>query len=184
MLALTLMLRPSDIAPHAILFSDNYSSNELQFNCNQLQFEKDGSLTIWLHGVKNDSSRDGFQVNIPPSSNIKVDPICALRVYLNRTKDIRPKSNPVFIALKSPYNAIKASTVSKDLETVIEMAGLSGQGYSAKSFRPTGATTAIQRGCNPDNVRAIGRWKCREVFENHYVYPKVATRFTDTILGI
>jgi hypothetical protein len=31
--------------------------------------------------------------------------------------------------------------------------------FLAKSFRPTGATSAIEIGINPEKVRKVGHWK-------------------------
>ena len=153
------------------------------FACDQLNFEENGSLTIWLHGIKNDANRDGFQFNIPACTESIIDPVSSLRHYIQTTDSIRPTdTRPVFISLKRPYKAVTSGTIAKDLEKAISLAGLEKSGYTAKNFRPTGATTAIRAGCNPDNVRTIGRWKCRETFEQHYVYPEVGTSFTDSIL--
>lgn len=185
LLALTVMLRPSDVAPRAesIDITSGIASRFIM-TTKQLKFEEDGSLTLWLHGIKNDASRDGFQVNIPPASDIKVDPVETLRTYIRRTAAVRPKSDALFLTLRQPYNGLSSATVAKDLELSIKYAGLNGQGFSAKSFRPTGATTAIQSGCKPDHVRAIGRWKCQEVFENYYVFPKAPGDFTDNLFHI
>ena len=61
--------------------------------------------------------------------------------------------------------------------------GLAGQGFSAKSFRPTGATRAIDGGIDPEIVQKMGRWKCTEVFREHYVHSKTPTIYTKTVLG-
>ncbi len=54
-------------------------------------------------GIKNDMSRTGFQVLVPGSSDKKLDPVGTLKVYIERTESVRPKSTvPVFIALLPP----------------------------------------------------------------------------------
>ena len=50
------------------------------------------------------------------------------------------------------------------MEQFICLAGLGEQGFSAKSFRPTGATSAIEQRVNPEVIRKVGRWKNSEVF--------------------
>ena len=47
------------------------------------------------------------------------------------------------------------------MEEAIELVGLGNQGFSAKSFRPTGATVAVENWVHPDVVIKIGRWKTR-----------------------
>lgn len=51
--------------------------------------------------------------------------------------------NVVFLSLKSPRVAIKS--VNGILQQAVLIAGLSSDENSAKSFRPTGATTAIAK---------------------------------------
>ena len=63
------------------------------------------------------------------------------------------------------------------------MAGLGDQGFTAKSFRPTGATIAVSQGILPETVMKIGRWKTKEVFLNHYVYGQVPSGFTTNLLS-
>lgn len=183
LLALTLMLRPSDVAPKGEVY-DHLSGqvSKLQFGRDQIRFETDGSLTIWFHGIKNDRNRDGFQVNVPQASEVKICPVRTLKDYMRLTDHICPSGKPVFVSLRRPFKAISSSTIAKDLEMAIELVGLSGSGYTAKCFRPTGVTVALEQGCNPDNVRSVGRWKCREVFEEHYIFPRVGKDFADKIL--
>ena len=59
---------------------------------------------------------------------------------------------------------LEAASIAKFLEDSIILAGLGGQGFSAKSFRPTGTTSAIEQGINPEVVRKVGRWQVSEVF--------------------
>ena len=73
-----------------------------------------------------------------------------------------------------------ASAISAVLNKSIELVGLSG--YSAKCFRPTGATLAVEPGINPDFVQTTGRWKSTETFQKHYVHVKPPQAFTDLIL--
>jgi hypothetical protein len=68
------------------------------------------------------------------------------------------------------------------LNDAIQRAGLGGQGFSAKSFRPTGATAAIAADTKPETAMEIGRWKTDQVFRQRYVYPLVKEDYTDEVL--
>ena len=185
LLALVAMLRPSDVAPHAKLYNkETGAMDRMLFTMDQLTFEEDNSVTINFHGIKNDYNRDGFQVRITPSTNPKLDPVATLRCYIDRTQASRPATGPVFISLKSPYNGITSTTVANILNETIKLSGLNRAKYSAKSFRPTGATISIQAGCNPDIVRHVGRWKSKEVFEKHYVHSNAQDSFSDIVLKV
>lgn len=183
LLAFSLMLRPSDVAPNAQVFnSETLTPEKLLFAKNQLDFREDGSLCVRFLGIKNDYDREGFEVVLPASRDLKVDPVGALRCYIERTESIRDSTQAVFLTLVRPYRAISSSTVGKILSESIDLAGLAAQGFSAKSFRPTGATNAIASGIQPDMVRKIGRWKNQEVFESHYVHCNTVLDFTDKVL--
>ena len=90
-------------------------------------------------------------------------------------------SDPLFLSLQKPFTAISATTVSSILGKLLKLAGL--QGYSAKDFRPTGATAAVEAGFSEQTIMKVGRWKCSEVFREHYVHNKIPTSFTDKILN-
>ena len=105
--------------------------------------------------------------------------MAALRCYIRRTADVRPvDTKPVFITLTRKCHAIQASI----LQEAIVLAGLEGQGFTAKCFRPTGATTGVKAGCDSNIVRTVGRWKSQEVFEEHYVHTVAPSNFTDKLL--
>ena len=87
----------------------------------------------------------------------------------------------LFLSLHPPYRAISARSVALILEEAISRAGLGGLGYSAKSFRPTGATHAV-RHCDPDTVMKIGRWKTKSVFLNNYVHNKPPCDYAGNML--
>ena len=68
-LALTTMLRPSDIASNARQLNSN-GGCRVVFSVNQRLFSKH-DVKITLFGIKNDTARTGFEVQIPRSSNDK-----------------------------------------------------------------------------------------------------------------
>ena len=153
------------------------------FSTDQISFLENGELQIQFFGIKNDLHRDGFTVKVPPASIPKLDPVSTLRTYIQRTDPLRPSdSKPVFLAAKKPHRAITASTVAKVLEDAIYLSGLDINLYSAKCFRPSAATQAIESGLDLDKARRIGRWKTPSVFFEHYVYDKTPESYTDSML--
>ena len=65
LLAITLMLRPSDVAPRSKVYNmDTNEMDSMLFKINQIEFNDDGSATIILHGIKNDYIRDGFEIQL------------------------------------------------------------------------------------------------------------------------
>ena len=100
LLALGLMLRPSDIAPKGKMF-DNITgeTKNFVFSTAMISFAP-GGLTITFLGIKNDSMRTGFEVFLPFSAVAKMDPVETLRTYIKRTDHIR-SGKAVFIGLKN-----------------------------------------------------------------------------------
>lgn len=183
LMALTLMLRPSDIAPKAVHFnSETCEQSKWLFTTNNVVFLDSGVAKITFHGIKNDTSRSGFEVQMQPTDDPQLNPVHALQVYIDRTEKFRPAEKPVFLSLVPPYGPVSASSVASILNEAIKLAGLSNQGYSAKSFRPTGATIAIESGCDPEITMRQGRWKTRSVFFDHYVHAKPPDSMSSDIL--
>ena len=183
LLALSAMTRPSDVAPLSTLYDEKEGVfKPMVLSTENIRFNTNGSMTIIFHGIKNDYDRNGFEVNLPPASNPRLDVVRALRCYIQRTKYVRPANLALFLSLKKPYSGITATTAARILDKAIDRAGLKGQGFTAKHFRPTAATLAVESGIDPDCVRMVGRWRNRETFENHYVHAFPTRKFTDLLL--
>ena len=75
-----------------------------------------------------------------------------------------------------------SSQIVNILNECIQLAGLDISVYSAKSFRPTCATRAIQAGCDPKKTMRVGRWKTETVFFEHYVHDKTPDNFTNLLM--
>ena len=180
-MAFALMLRPSDIAPNAFNLTPEGEQKQLCLTTNQLEFLEDGSCKIVFHGIKNDYDRDGFEVILRPTSNPRLDPVLTLKNYIQRTKYVRQAGGPLFLSLRKPFGALTSKTISRILEQAIILAGLKEQGFTAKCFRPTGASNAVDAGLDPDFIQKVGRWRSRDTFEEHYVHSKPCVSFTDKI---
>jgi hypothetical protein len=184
LMSLTLMLRPSDIAPRGVHFNpDTGLESKLLFTTDCVEFLNDNSVRVTIFGSKNDTNRAGFQVMLPPHSVPQLDPVDTLRVYITRTASLRPPARPVFLSLNAPFAALTAVQIGRVLNDAITLAGLSGLGYSAKYFRPTGATLAVAAGVDPEVVRKAGRWKTSHVFYEHYVHSRTPAALTEATIG-
>ena len=83
--ALSAMLRPSDISPRSVQIVSE-KTIPCMFKRSQIKFLENGCLEVHLHGVKNDTDRDGFHIFIQPVSERKVCPVDAMAVYVDKTK--------------------------------------------------------------------------------------------------
>ena len=182
-MALALMLRPSDIAPHARIYDSEVTGGKpLLFTTSNILFSDDGSAKITFMGIKNDTNRTGFPVILQPVKNDKINPVNVLKNYIARTDCYRDDNKAVFLALRAPYKPISSDSVAQVLNECLRLAGLNNQGFSAKDFRPTGATVAIDNDIDPEIAMRIGRWKTRSVFFDHYVHSRPSSSYTENIL--
>lgn len=173
LLALTALCRPSDIASQVI------------FRRSQIIQNTDSSLKLRFLDVKNDRQRECFEKCLHRGDNKKVDPVDYLLTYMyvNRTVCLTDSNNgPVFFTLTHPFLQVDSSTISHVLNESIWLVGLSPQ-FTARCFRPTGATTAMQSGADAREVRQLGLWKSEEVFYQHYIYPTSKINITSSVLN-
>lgn len=184
LMTITFMARPSDLAPMGMMFDPLAMCAKNQvFSTDNIVFNSDGSMCVRFFGTKNDSTRSGFEVNVPKAKDPKVDPVSCIKEYIDRTCHVRPIGGPLFIALKSPYKAINSSSIARILGNAIQLAGLDTSQFSAKNFRPSAATAAMNLNVSAETAMQIGRWKTKEVFFNHYVYPKAPADYTENIVS-
>ncbi|KAJ8049049.1 hypothetical protein HOLleu_01606 [Holothuria leucospilota] len=148
------------------------------FSTDNITFLPSGDAGIVFHGIKNDASLTGFHVTLRPTRETKIDPVKALSDYIARTSHQRSEDKCVFLSPNPSFRPVTAKTVANILNEAINIVGLSGRGFSAKSFRPTGATLAVESGCDSEIATQIGRWKKRSVFYEHYVHAKSPETFS------
>ncbi len=96
------MLCSSDVALKAQYYNSALDITEqVQFKSDQLTFYEDGSLSIIFFCIKNYYEREGFCVHVPPSSRAKLDPLDALKMYMEKTDGHMSKKGPMFLSLKN-----------------------------------------------------------------------------------
>ena len=164
------MCRCSDISPKVGFFRD------------QINFNNDGSMTVQLFGIKNDSSKTGFEIRISGSKDKTIDPVVCLKHYFLRTESclFGHVKKPVFISLKSPYQGLTAATVTNILSTTLTHAGIKDK-YSVRSFRASAITAAVIGGADAQSVRVQARIKTQSVFFDNYKYPITHDSMTDQV---
>ena len=181
-MALSLMLRPSDLSPKGLSYcSSTGLVSAMIFERQHVTFREDGSAAVTFLGIKNDTLRDGFTVTLTPSSDPVMCPVSALSAYMSRTAPVAPHPcDPVFVALRRPFKALSAQAVASVLNATLAMCNM--HEYSAKDFRPTGATLQVRGGVDPKTVMKVGRWKTESVFFDHYVHSEPPAEFSDNVL--
>ena len=79
-------------------------------------------------------------------------------------------SHSGLMTLNAPHSALKSTTVAKLMEQRIAHVGQNVEGYTAKSYRPTGAMYSIDANIiDPEIVMKMGRWHTKPLFYDHYI---------------
>lgn len=130
-------------------------------------FNSDGSIIIIFFGIKTDTLRDKFLVNIPPHTNLKLDLVISFRNNIGKTAQWRAAgSNKVFLKSEIPYVhvAIELTAVSEIFQQAVHLAEHSSDRYSANSFCSTEAIIDIADNIDLQIVQNFKRWKTESVF--------------------
>ena len=78
--------------------------------------------------------------------------------YLDVTKELRGKSDNLFIAIKSPHRAIGSQTVSRWIKTELRNSGVDISIFSAHSMRHAATSAALARGVDLSVIRRTAGW--------------------------
>ena len=182
LLSLSLMLRPSDIAPKSVFVDKSGQLVQQVFSTDRVIFKGDGSVSLTIMGVKNDTFREGFLIHLPGISDTKLCRVQCLKSYIHRTESIRPANKSVFVSLTKPFCALGVQQIANVLNQSIQLAGLDPKIFTAKYFRCSGATAAVAAGHDPEVIRKLGRWKTPEVFYNHYVHSRTPASLIESTI--
>ncbi len=88
-------------------------TQHVEFSVNDVTFLDISSMSIMIHGNKNDYDREGFQMNVPPASHSKLDPVKVIKCYIKKTASDRPVGKkPLFLALRKQQGHYVALTSS------------------------------------------------------------------------
>ena len=148
LLALVGLFRPSDLE-RIKLTHLNFSSN---------------SVIIVNFGGKTDKDMAGIPTTIKESSSALLCPYVHSRTTFsgpNRTVSVSEK--PVFLYLNGKHpEPLGKQRIAKIMTRTLQAAGIDDT--TARSFRKSGASAAINKGTDPDLVMKLGRWKSVDIF--------------------
>ena len=166
--ALVLIARPSDLT---------------RIDASRITFEGDlSAMRIDLLGFKNDYRRDGAELKVEASSEPQV---CFLR-SCKRLLELNRKRAPLVRHLfldPVERRPLTAAEISALLKTACKAAGLDTAVFTARTFRPGGATRGIEGGLPLDLVMHIGRWRSVDTVYGHYLHSRRSVNVTDVLLG-
>lgn len=81
-------------------------------------------------------------------ADISLCPVHCLKIYLQKTKQLRTEMPPVFIVPRPPYSPASRDTLSRWLKETLQLCNVDTNKYTAHSYRAA-ATSAKKRGGGP-----------------------------------
>ena len=100
-------------------------------------------------------------------------PVRALKVYLERTKDVSPRPHSLFVSTRSKHRPMSKNGISFFLREVISDSGAlrpdGGRDLRAHSIRGVSTSTAFARNWSIQQVLEAATWRSNSVFASFYL---------------
>ena len=98
--------------------------------------------------------------------------------YMNKSLNMRiqevkmgnPKPKKLFVSW-STKKPVTKQTLARWLKSVLGLAGIDTNQFSAHSYRGAGLSSAHAKGAPIEKIVAFGDWKSAETFHSHYAAP-------------
>ncbi|PIO71148.1 site-specific recombinase, phage integrase family [Teladorsagia circumcincta] len=140
-------------------FSEARSLKKEDFTCAGTTF------SVFITKSKTDQARRGA------TASFKIRGASEERVVLNKQMAYAASINSSFLfASQSTKLPLSSSTISKRLQQLFLIAGISHKNYTTHSSRGGAASTALEQGFDSSQVMQMGRWKSLKAFQA-YVRP-------------
>lgn len=98
-----------------------------------------------------------------------------LREYLHRTKSLRA-GDKLLVSFVKPYHHISRDTLSRWLKTVLDLAGIDLNRFSAHSTRTASTSAAFSRDVPLDTILTTAGWSRQKTFSKFYCKPVVSQK--------
>ena len=107
-----------------------------------------------------------------------------LKLYIQRSQDLREEKSYLFIELKNPHKVVKSNTISRWIKTTLSKAGINTSVYTAHSTRSASTSKASSKGIDFDIIRKSASWSLKsQVFAKFY-NRKIETNNSEFALAV
>ncbi|OXU20979.1 hypothetical protein TSAR_016214 [Trichomalopsis sarcophagae] len=139
-----------------------------------IQVNEDGILIHITDRIKTSApGRYQLLLSIPFCSQFPKNCVAtALKVYLEKSKDLRKDSSKLFVAIKRPHKDIGAQTISRWVKLILGMIGIDLNKFTAHSTRHSATSKAKANSIDLDTIKRTAGWTTRsETFAKFYNRP-------------
>ena len=100
--------------------------------------------------------------------NVALCPVASLRMYLDKTKDLRGEETRLFVSFIRPHKAVTSSSIARWLKAILEEAGIDTSIFGAHSTRGASASAAAKAGVTTGDILKAANWNSESVFQRFY----------------
>lgn len=134
-------------------------------------------LTLDEHSKTSRPNRTEAPVTISEyTPDDRVCPLKSLKLYIEKTEEIRKGENKLFISFVRPYKAVSRDTISRWTKKVLKNSGIDTQIFSSHSTRAAAASKAKQKDVPLDTILSTIGWASAQTFKRFYEKPVMETR--------
>jgi integrase len=91
-----------------------------------------------------------------------------LKLYIDKTKDLRTEGGPLLISYHKPHAAVTTSTIARWIKHVMNDSGVDITVFSAHSTRASSTSAAAKAGCPIDEILKHVGWSSAATFGKFY----------------
>ena len=116
-------------------------------------------------------SRPGVHVKpteVECFANKKLCIVHHLKVYIQKTRDLR-KDRQLFISCGAPFKSVSRDTISRWIKTVLQLAGVDVNKFTAHSTRSASTSAMYRRGTSMDCILQAAGWSNTSTFSKFYL---------------
>ena len=114
----------------------------------------------------------------------KLCPLACLKLYINKTKELRHNETRLFISYVKPHKQISRDTISRWTKTVLQNSGVDTSIYKAHSTRAASSSKANRESVPLDQIMANAGWKSAETFHKYYNKPLESNSVAHVVLQL
>ncbi len=102
-------------------------------------------------------------------------PVECLRSYEISTKEFRPKDSTqpdwLFLSFIRPHKAVSSSTLARWIKTLLQLAGVDTEMFSAHSLRGAATSASVNQGISVPEILNMAGWTQERTFSKFYYKP-------------
>ena len=116
------------------------------------------------------------------SEDSNICPATTCLDYVNRTINFRKNQDNLFLSIKRPHKMITKSTIARWIKSILSLAGINTNMFTAHLTRAASSSTAKNAGVSLSDILEMGDWTNTATFAKFYYKPVKKLTFSKAVL--